>query len=318
MDSSAEDRLQKLIQDLAERPRDTERLVTAGDLAEELGRKHEAWLYWHRAMREDASLRFLIERLKRVADGPEQEKAVAALEAQPATYRDALRGIWKYPITGPTCGTFWVGVIFFTAIHFFGVLVSAAALLGLLIVPYLMIFFIHITRATAFGSDDLPPWPDLRDLFRLFGAFFQFFGAWLAAFWPLMILSGSVATGIVGVLGMARALPLVPLAILGALYAPMALLANCIYDGATPAFRYVFLIRSIARTWRPYRLLVAWQIVCSFIAGVGVTLLGNETLFLMTGPALYFLELYGMSLQMRVIGLFYRYHKGDLAWDMSV
>lgn len=315
---SEPDRFQEILDRLTERPRDVELLVTAGDLAEERGRTSEAWLYWKRAIDADLTLRFLVARLKRVAVDPDQQKFVAELEAQPPDFAAALRGIWRYPITGPTSGTFWAGVVCATAFHFVVYILNAAVLFALIVVPYLMIFYMNICRTTAMGSDDVPFWPELRDLFQLVGAFLRFFTAWVAAFWPVMVLGTGFALAMTEVLGLVRTLPAVPLAILGSIYLPMAFLANTMFDGVTPAFRYGLCIRSISRAWKPYRILVVASFVATLIAGVGAALVQNEYAFFLIGPALYFLELYGMALLMRAIGLFYRYHKHELGWELEV
>jgi hypothetical protein len=119
----------------------------------------------------------------------------------------------------------------------------------------------------------------------------------------------------VGILG--RALVLLGAAFafipLGLFYLPMAILANVVMGSPWACLNAPFVIRSMFAAPKDYAICVALYFGVFFISGGGevvAALLG----IIPTGLALGFVELYCMTVLMRMMGQFYRMNQARLAW----
>jgi len=102
--------------------------------------------------------------------------------------------------------------------------------------------------------------------------------------------------------------------IVGLLYLPMATLANVVMGSPFTCFNFPFIFRSIGASAKSYAVCLG----CYF--GVWLVVAGVEYmvhiagLLMLTGFAMAFLELYGMTMLMRLLGLFYRMNQARLGW----
>jgi hypothetical protein len=100
---------------------------------------------------------------------------------------------------------------------------------------------------------------------------------------------------------------------IGLVYLPMATLSNVVMGSPWTCFNFPFVIRSLFASPKNYLIcLGAYLGVFAILGGAefGAALLG----ILPTGFALAFLELYGMSILMRLLGLFYFMDQAKLGW----
>jgi hypothetical protein len=103
-------------------------------------------------------------------------------------------------------------------------------------------------------------------------------------------------------------------ALLGLVYLPMATLANVVMGSPFTCFNFPFVFRSIGAAPRNYMICLACYFgVCLVAAGVEF-LVNVSGVLVFTGFALAFLELYGMTMLMRLLGLFYRMNQARLGW----
>lgn len=102
--------------------------------------------------------------------------------------------------------------------------------------------------------------------------------------------------------------------LVGLVYLPMATLANVVMGSPFTCFNFPFVFRSIGAASKDYLLCLAAYF------GMTVLLFGAEfvvkaaNLMLFTGILLAFLELFGMTVLMRMLGLFYRMNQARLGW----
>ena len=102
--------------------------------------------------------------------------------------------------------------------------------------------------------------------------------------------------------------------IVGLIYLPMATLANVVMGSPFACFNFPFIFRSIGASARSYLLCL----LCYF--GVWGVAIGVEVVvkvtgvIVFTGFALALIELYGMTMLMRLLGLFYRMNQARLGW----
>lgn len=100
----------------------------------------------------------------------------------------------------------------------------------------------------------------------------------------------------------------------GLVYLPMATLANVVMGSPFTCFNFPFVFRSIGAAMRDYLICLACYFGVWLILGAVEYLVKVAGVLLLTGFALAFLELYGMTLLMRLLGLFYRMNQARLGW----
>ena len=102
--------------------------------------------------------------------------------------------------------------------------------------------------------------------------------------------------------------------IAGMIYLPMAKLANVVLGSPWTAFNYPFVAHSILATPRSYLVCLGMYFGISAIVGIGELVVGMANIIVFTGIGLAFVELYGMTVLMRLLGLFYRMNQARLGW----
>jgi hypothetical protein len=102
--------------------------------------------------------------------------------------------------------------------------------------------------------------------------------------------------------------------IVGFIYLPMAKLSNVVMGSPFTCFNYPFVVHSIIATPRNYVICLACYFGIAFVVGIAETAVSLANVVVFTGCALAFLELYGMTVLMRLLGLFYRMNQAKLGW----
>jgi len=102
--------------------------------------------------------------------------------------------------------------------------------------------------------------------------------------------------------------------IVGLVYLPMALLANVVMGSPFTCFNFPFVFGSIGSATRDYMICLASYFVTSLIMVGAELLVKAADILLFTGIGLAFIELYGMTVLMRELGLFYRMNQAKLGW----
>lgn len=102
--------------------------------------------------------------------------------------------------------------------------------------------------------------------------------------------------------------------IVGLVYLPMATLANVVMGSPFTCFNFPFVFRSIASTFGTYAVCLACYFGVSIVVGAAEFVVKVTEFFLFTGFVVAFLELYGMTMLMRLLGQFYRMTQARLGW----
>jgi hypothetical protein len=100
----------------------------------------------------------------------------------------------------------------------------------------------------------------------------------------------------------------------GLLYLPMAKLVNVVMGSPWTCFNYPFVVHSILATPRNYVICLACYFGTTVVLGIAETVVTLANVIVFTGCGLAFLELYGMTVLMRLLGLFYRMNQAKLGW----
>lgn len=192
-------------------------------------------------------------------------------------------------------------------------------LLGLVALGYMFSFMQGIINTTAVGDNEMPDAPGLEDVFS---GCFQLAGTLLASFAPALILD--VARH------MEQPVPdwAISLAyIAGCLYFPMAFLVVAIKDTLLAAIP-TEVLPPILRTWRTYFPMTLLVLIVYFSGEIGGEITTTLTegsfagsgfgrILVMLGLTVFwhFITLYLLTVNTRVLGLFYRTHKAQLGWS---
>lgn len=102
--------------------------------------------------------------------------------------------------------------------------------------------------------------------------------------------------------------------LVGLVYLPMALLANVVMGSPFTCFNFPFVFRSIGAASKDYLICLASAFFGSLIIGAAEVAVRAADLMVFTGLGLALLELYGMTMLMRELGLFYRMNQARLGW----
>jgi hypothetical protein len=369
-----EERWKETIDALTESPRNVDVVIKAGQLSEQLGRPHEAFNYYRKALTLDPSKSFLATKLRAVAITPEQKDEVTKYLKRPASFPASLATIYSYPVRGKGLPVLLLGAAFMWVARVLvrgGIGLSGVSLAGLAS-AYMAMFYIDVCHTTIGGEDHLPDWPDPLRLTEFISDVAKFFMAGVSAFLPVILLflvfglgghaepavreipdfqmkhstrtpaspAEDEATGlpapsvrpgapVAPTVPVAPAAPLAPslppglivmvaagllLGILGILYVPMATLANVVMGSCWTCFNFPFVIHSILKTPGNYGICLAMYFGTSLIVGAAETGVWMGGVVVPTGFALAFMELYGMTVLMRLLGLFYRMNQAKLGW----
>jgi len=121
-------------------------------------------------------------------------------------------------------------------------------------------------------------------------------------------ISKGAARGMLALIGMGI------FGIVGLIYLPMATLANVVMGSPFACFNFPFVFRSIGASSRNYLICLLCYFGVWFLLGAVEYLVHVAGVLMLTGFAMAFVELYGMTMLMRLLGLFYRMNQAKLGW----
>ncbi len=247
----------------------------------------------------------------------EKSISVAAPPTKPANYVAMLADAFAYPLKG--AGSLVLGiatVLVGSSVMIGACLFWAAPVVWFPMVGYVMAYMFEVIDATAVGKEEPPDMPGLEDDFweTVARSALLFLGVAFISAVPMIIswivLETWETIGWPETLGIWRT---VAWGLAGIVYFPMALLAVAI-QGRFGAANPTIVVSSMLRVWGPY------TVVCAFLAAaVGVLVAGGiyaSTHFhpVLTYLAIHLLALYMIMVDMRLLGLLYRFYQHKLDW----
>jgi len=170
-------------------------------------------------------------------------------------------------------------------------------------VGYLFAFMQNIVQASSQGEEKMPDWPEISGFWDdLAVPFFRFVILWLICLGPgiAVMLFVSPMAG-------------VPVLLLGLFCLPMAILTVCLADGIH-GLNPIIIFSGIGKVPLPY------LAICGIFLVIIGLMHGCRMLLDLTGiPVLptvisTFISLYGITVEMRLLGLLYFTNKSKLAW----
>lgn len=243
----------------------------------------------------------------RVCDALCEPLEVTALAPQkPRGFVAQLPGALVYPLLGNGPVLLIGGGVFF-------LLLGWMPLIGLLVTGYLFSYTKRIVSSSASGENSPPDWPDFTNwLEDMIMPYFQLAALVILTFGPSLVLAALLPPELAG-----RSVIIVAVAVIGAFLAPIGMLALSMFDTIT-ALNPISFVWSIGRI--PLHYVVA-AIAFGFV--IGAYLLVEDALaslipvpflgYIISG----FLNLYLLSVAMRILGLLYQARKEDLGWHSS-
>ncbi len=373
-------RWQKMMQEVSDQPRDPDVLIRAGTLAEEMGRKAEAYIYLQKVSKLDPTKTFIVARMRRLASTPEQQKEVETLARRPASFGKALDDVFVYPLRGSGIGILILGAVFFYGLRLiitYQIFPLISWMVMSITAAYLSMFYVDVVNTTVTGSEDLPEWPDPVRFREFFMDWAKIGTAYVVAFLPVIVIvvvlfsyvlsrasgseefSDSEFRPIQHIPHQPRAAALeeteledeptspapaaqppaptraaptarpssgpvallfvflVPAGIfilLGFVYLPMGVLANCIYGHPMACINPFFIIRSIGVARKNYAICILAYFGVAVAAGILEVLARLPGIFLFSSALATLMEIYGGVVQMRILGIFYRMNQARLGW----
>ena len=231
----------------------------------------------------------------------------------PTNFFALWRGAFSYPFKKDgaillVCGTVVFGFLdganwVLSQVRFAGAIGVAYLLCIVMMVGYTYAFMQSVIQSSARGDEAMPDWPEISAFWDdMVVPFFQFGSIWALCLGPgiaLLLLVSPLAG--------------VPLLFLGLFCLPMAILTVAMADSLTGLNPFV-IFSGIGKVPLPY--LTACGI---FLVVIAVTH-GLRMLLEMTGiPVLptvlsTFVSLFGLTVEMRLLGLLYYTNKAKLAW----
>lgn len=118
-------------------------------------------------------------------------------------------------------------------------------------------------------------------------------------------LAGTLILSVIGI---------VVFGIVGLVYLPMATLTNVVMGSPFTCFNFPFVFRSIGAASKDYGICLAAYFVTSVVVFGAEVVVRAADVMVLTGFGLAFLELFGMTVLMRMLGLFYRMNQARLGW----
>jgi hypothetical protein len=239
----------------------------------------------------------------------------ARLTAPPVTNFFAVwPGAFLYPLKKDgiillVCGTILFGFLdgsrsLLSHFRFLGIFILMAYLIAwVMSVGYLFAFMQNIVQSSAQGEEAMPDWPEITSFGDSFAMpFFRFSLIWVLCLAP-------------GIAAMVFVSPFagVPLLLLGLFCLPMAILTVSLADSLA-GLNPIIIFSGIGKVPLPY------LTVCGIFLVVIALVHGSRTLLELTGvpflPIIVstFLSLYGLAVEMRLLGLLYFTNKTKLAW----
>ncbi len=240
---------------------------------------------------------------------PPSGPSASASTVEPKDKPSFLRGVagsFLYPFKGMGWLMILVGGLVFAG----GAFISSISFLGFvgtfIIFGYWAAYMFKVASHSSDGEEYPPQWPDfssfwddiLSPAFRLYGIFVIAFGPAVAAF--LFFFSSSGVTTTTTSIS-------VSLAVLGAIYVPMAILCVALrgtIGGANP----ILVIRAIFVSWKEYLLALVLLLPIFFVGSMAGELSG---FWIVPGTIV---SLWLMMTEMRILGLIYYTNADRLEW----
>ena len=209
-----------------------------------------------------------------------------------------------YPFTGNGVFLFLAGSVFF-------VLLGYLPLIGYLVSGYLFSYAKLIVSSSAEGNPKPPDWPDFTNWFDdLILPYLQFLALTVLFFGPAIVLGFWFAGGPTA----ARFVAFVAALGFGALLAPMGMLALSMFD-------HIGVLNPVSLTWSILRVPGQYLVAAAafeFILFLNIFarpwLIGLLPVPLLPTLISGFLNLYFVSVSMRILGLLYANNKDKLGW----
>jgi pSer/pThr/pTyr-binding forkhead associated (FHA) protein len=226
-------------------------------------------------------------------------------ERQRKTFFNLFLGAFAYPLkkNGPmmlVCGTIFFGLLDFAA-NFLGGLISM--FLVVLTVGYLFTYMESIVNSSAQGETEMPSWPEFSDYIHdILFPFLRFTSVWAVCLGP----------GIVTMIVWHPVIGMVVLGI-GLFCAPMALLAVAM-AGSIGGLNPFVIFPSIAKVPLEYLLVCGLLLIVLGMQGALRFALEAVDIPIVPAAVATFLGLYGITVEMRLLGLLYHTRKDRLAW----
>ena len=167
---------------------------------------------------------------------------------------------------------------------------------------YLFAFMQAIITSSAQGETEMPPWPEVSNfLGDILGPFFRLVVIVIACAGPgLVLLTVSPAIGI-------------PVLLLGIFCLPMALLTVAMADGLA-GLNPLVIFSGIAKVPGQYICICLVFLAVLAVQRGGELLLAQSPVPILPTVVATFLSLYGLAVEMRLLGLLYYTNRERLAW----
>jgi hypothetical protein len=231
----------------------------------------------------------------------------------PTNFFALWREAFSYPLKKDgaillVCGTIVFGFLnggrwVLSYFKFAGFMGIAYWLCLIMSVGYLFAFMQNIVQASSQGEEKMPDWPEISGFWDdLVIPFFRFGVIWFLCLGPgiaVMLLVSPLAG--------------VPLLFLGLFCLPMTILTVCLADGIA-GLNPIIIFSGIGKVPLPY------LAICGIFLVIIALMHGSRMLLELTGiPVLptvisTFISLYGITVEMRLLGLLYFTNKSKLAW----
>jgi hypothetical protein len=225
----------------------------------------------------------------------------------PPGFLASLPGALLYPFQGS-------GVIMLIAGTAFFYLLGHLPLIGLILTGYLFNYAKSIILSTANGREDPPDWPDFSDWKEdILLPYIQLIALVVLAFGPAVVIGvWRPGTAIEARIAFFIALGF------GALLAPMGMLALAMFD-TLAALNPIALTWSILRVpWHYLAAAAAFELVLLLYWFAGGALQSLIPVPFLPGLISSFLNLYVISVGMRILGLLYVNDQDELGWFSSL
>jgi hypothetical protein len=205
------------------------------------------------------------------------------------------------------CGTivfsfFEIAQLVLSRLRFGGIFGLAYLIVLAMSGGYLFAFMQGIITSSAQGDTDMPPWPEVSNFVSdLLGPFFRLIVLVLACVGPgFVLLTVSPAIGIVVML-------------IGVICLPMALLTVAMADGLAGLNPFI-IFSGIAKVPGRYLCIFLVFLLVLAVQRGGEYMLAYSPIPLLPAVIGIFLSLYGLAVEMRLLGLLYYTNRDRFAW----
>jgi hypothetical protein len=245
----------------------------------------------------------------------QHRKAVAK---ETATFGSLLATAFKYPLQQDGLVILLCGTLLFAFLDFARlILLKVVAFLGLFLglaflIPFVLTFVMsvgflfaymqNIITATANGNDSLPGWPQISgfwdDVVVPCLRFLIIFAVWVGP--GIVLLPVSPPIGVM-------------MLCLGLFCVPMSFLTVSLADGIA-GLNPLLIFSSIIKVPGPYLIACVFFLVIIGLETFCVSLISLAPISILPSVAGNFISLYGLTVEMRILGLLYQTNKEKLSW----